>query len=294
MRDEDPVMGFEAAGSMWAIPWWVMKSHHVGNLTLDGWPVLVTLCEACVAGGVFDPVIDGRQAWFQNNGWYDIGALMGDDLTGSLWEMAHARCVAGPLQGTELPKRPIVHARWREWATMYPETLVVHGEGEQRDREDGHGAHCWAPDHPGGRGGNALLRGIGRAELVVSVELGERRRAYLLAAVHDEGGIVEDTFDGRPIVVVTLPGTWLCVVFIREVEGRPVQLRWDRTEEPPTHLIDQIRGWRFDLWGRCVTDGHRDVQLAYVRSTLEKWRSWAGANPDLEPSSPRVDATNVS
>src|ERR1700722_1211494 len=28
MRDEDPILGFEAAGRMWAIPWWVMKNHH--------------------------------------------------------------------------------------------------------------------------------------------------------------------------------------------------------------------------------------------------------------------------
>src|SRR5690242_10762267 len=87
MRDQDTVLGFEAAGRVWAIPWWVMKNHHVANLTLEDRPFLVTLCEACVAGGVFDPMIDGRRAWFQNNGWYSHGALMSDDLSGSLWLM---------------------------------------------------------------------------------------------------------------------------------------------------------------------------------------------------------------
>jgi hypothetical protein len=294
MRDEDAVLGFEMAGRTWAIPWWVMKNHHVANLMLEDQPFLVTLCELCVAGGVFDPMIGGRRAWFQNNGWYRLGALMTDDLTGSLWSMAHARCVAGPLEGTTLLQRPIVHARWREWATMYPQTLVVDGEGEPRDRDDGHGKHAWAPDHFGARRAGMQTRGIDSAELVVSVELEKSDRAYLLADIHAQGGIVEDTVDGRPIVVVTLPGTWLCVVFTPEVAGTRVHLEWDRTDDPPIQLVDRNTGGRFDLWGRCVTDGQRDVHLPYVRSTLEKWHAWATAHPDGEASPAPAYAGDVS
>jgi hypothetical protein len=277
MRDEDPVLGFEAAGRMWAIPWWVMKNHHVANLTLEGQPFLVALCEMCVAGGVFDPMLEGRRAWFQNNGRYQGAAAMTDDLTGSLWVLSHGRCVAGPSQGVALSMRPIVHARWREWALMHPEALVVHGEGEPRD---GHGAECWGPDHQ--KGGLRRWSGISWDELVVGVELGESRRAYLLAAVHDQGGIVEDTLDGRAIIVVTLPGTWLCLVFIAEVDGTPVHLSWDRTADSPTHLVDRTSGCRFDLWGRCVAGEHRGARLPYVRSSLEKWRGWAGGHPDAD------------
>lgn len=287
MRDEDPVLGFEAAGRMWAIPWWVMKNHHVANLTLEGQSFLVTLCEACVAGGVFDPTLGGRRGSFQVNGWYNGSPLMTDDLTGSLWVLPYGRCVAGPSEGVTLPMRPIVHAPWREWAMMYPQALVVHGEGEPRD---GHGAEFWGPGHR--LGGRQQLRGIGVNELVVSVELGETRRAYLLADVHEQGGIVEDTVDGCPLVVVTLPGTWLCVVFVSAVDGTPVHLGWDPIENPPTHLIDRTSGWRFDLWGRCLTDEHGGVGLPYVRSSLKKWFSWATANPDADSwPSGRAQAT---
>ena len=276
MRDEDPVLGFEAAGSTWAIPWWVMKNHHVANLTLAGQSLLVTLCEACVAGGVFDPMLGGRRAWFQNNGWYRSSPLMTDELTGSLWALPSARCLAGPSQGEVLPMMaPIVHARWREWAVMHPETHVVHGEGEPRD---GHGAEFWGPAHQMGL--PKAPRGLASTELVVGVELGESRRAYLFSAVHDQGGIIEDTLDGRPIVVVTLPGTWLCVVFVSALDGTAVHLRWDGTQDPPTHLLDETNGWRFDLWGRCLTDEDSELRLPYVRSSLEKWRSWAMDNPD--------------
>jgi hypothetical protein len=276
MRDDDPILGFEAAGHVWAIPWWVMKNHHCANLTLEGRPFLVTLCEMCVAGGVFDPTLEGRPTWFQMNGWYNHSPLMTDGLTGGLWALIHGRCVAGPLRGTALPMRPIVHARWRQWAAMYPQTLVAHGEGEPRD---GHGAEMWGPGHQLGR---AEIRGIGSNELVVGVELGESRRAYLLTALHDQGGIIEDVLDGRPIVVVTLPGTWVCVTFVPELDGTRVRLQWDRQEDPSTHLVDRTSGWRFDLWGRCLTDEHRDVGLPYVRSSLKKWGRWVMVNPDAE------------
>jgi hypothetical protein len=289
MRDGDPVLGFEAAGRMWAIPWWVIKNHHVANLTLEGRPFLVALCEMCVSGGVFDPMLEGRRARFQVNGFYSGSPLMTDDLTRSLWSLAYGRCLAGPCEGVTLPMRPIVHARWREWATMYPQTLVVHGEDEPRD---GHGAEYFGPHHREGHG--RRVRGLQWDELVVSVELGESRRGYLLDTVHDLGGIVEDTVDGCPIVVVTLPGTWLCVAFVAEAEGAPVELCWDRTEDPPIHLIDQRSGWRFDLWGRCVTEGHRELRLPYVRSTLKKWLAWTLANRDAELSQPGVARPRIS
>jgi hypothetical protein len=281
LRDEDPVLGFEAAGRIWAIPWFVMKNHHLANLTLEGQPFLVTLCEVCVAGGVFDPVLDGRRGRFQLNGWYRGSPLMTDDLTGSVWAVINGRCLAGPSEGAALPMRPIVHAPWRDWASMYPDGLVVHGEDEPRD---GHGADCWGPGHE--RDDGHPVRGIDGGELVVGVDLGQTRRAYHLAAIHRAGGIVEDSLDGRPIVVVAVPGTWLCAVFVPALNGTPVDLVWDRAEDPPTHLVDDARGWRFDLFGRCVTGEHRGVQLPYVRSSLKKWRRWLMTYPDADLRAP--------
>jgi hypothetical protein len=235
-------------------------------------------------------MLDGQRALFQTVGWYRGSPLMTDHLTGSLWALINGHCVAGPSEGVVLPMRPIVHARWQEWSALHPKTLVVHGEGEPRD---GHGAECWGPDHQR-MGGERRPQGIGLTELMVGAELGEARRAYPLAAVHDQGGIVEDTLIDTPIVVVTRPGTWLCVVFVRAFEGAPVRLDWDRTADPPAQLVDLISGRLFDLWGRCLTDDRRGVRLPYVRSSLEKWRAWLTANPDTDLWQPDRSEATVS
>src|SRR5262245_41442831 len=71
MRPDDPVLGLEFDGRAWALPWWIMKNHHVANLELAGRPLLVTLCEACSSGGAFDPVVDGRRLNFHLEGLYN-------------------------------------------------------------------------------------------------------------------------------------------------------------------------------------------------------------------------------
>jgi hypothetical protein len=279
MRDDDTVLGFEAAGQTWAIPWWVMKNHHVANLTLAGKPFLVTLCERCAAGGIFDPLVGGRRFRFRITGWYRGSPLMVDDATGSLWALINAQPLQGPaLEIGPLPKRPIVHATWQEWRTMYPETYVVHGEGEPRD---GHGSEYFSPDHEDGMP-HAIDRGLTLLDLVAGVELGASARAYSLTAVHARGGIVEDIVSGRPIVVASLPGSWLVVAFERELAGGLVELHWDRSQDPPTHFVDAVSGSRFDLWGVCVAGEHEGGALPYVPSTLKKWGVWTATYPDTE------------
>jgi Protein of unknown function (DUF3179) len=286
MRDDDTVLGFEAAGRIWAIPWWVMKNHHVANLTLEEQPFLVTLCEFCVAGGVFDPVADGRLLHFRVTGWYRGSPLMVDDNTGSLWALVNAQ----PLQGEatsigRLPKRPIVHATWAEWRAMYPETRVVHGIGEPRD---GHGAKHSAPDHSKSSV-KARDRRLGALDLVVGLELGAGR-AYPLTSLHGVGGIVDDVFEGRPIVVVTRPRSWLAVAFEAQLDGEPVGLAWDDRENGQPILVDARTGSRFDLWGLGVTGKWEGRRLPYVLSALKKWAVWAGMYPETELWEPASSA----
>jgi hypothetical protein len=280
MLEDDPVVGFEAGGRMWAIPWWVMKNHHVANLTLEGKPVLVTLCEVCVAGGVFDPVIDDRRFHFRCTGWYREAPLMMDDATGSYWSLPNGVPFEGPAASIgRLPMRPIVHATWQQWSGTYPETLVVHGEGEPRD---GHGSIAPSPDHQHFAGQGTADPRLPASDLVVGLERAGRRRAYPLAAVHAAGGVIDDVLGGTPIVVTAMPGSWVTVSFERELEGISVSLRWEDVAAQSPHLVDESSGSRFDLWGRCVGGPLEGLTLAYIPSALRKWLAWVVESPDYD------------
>ena len=43
MRPEDPVLGILLDRGAWAIPWWIIKNHHVANLMLERCPIMVVL-----------------------------------------------------------------------------------------------------------------------------------------------------------------------------------------------------------------------------------------------------------
>ena len=43
MRPTDPVLGLAFAGGAWALPWWIIKNHHVANLMLGDLPVMAVL-----------------------------------------------------------------------------------------------------------------------------------------------------------------------------------------------------------------------------------------------------------
>ena len=58
MRPEDPVLGLLANGVPYVLPWWIMKNHHAANLTLEGRPIVVKLCEMCSGAAAFDPVVE--------------------------------------------------------------------------------------------------------------------------------------------------------------------------------------------------------------------------------------------
>src|SRR5437764_8754420 len=61
LRDDDPVLGLYLGRRAWALPWWIMKNHHVANLVFEHRPVLVTLCEMCSSAAAFRADLEGRR-----------------------------------------------------------------------------------------------------------------------------------------------------------------------------------------------------------------------------------------
>src|SRR5262249_38348596 len=53
LRDDDPIIGLYLNRQARALPWWIMKNHHVANLNVDDQPLLVTLCELCSGSSAF-------------------------------------------------------------------------------------------------------------------------------------------------------------------------------------------------------------------------------------------------
>jgi hypothetical protein len=271
MRPDDAVLGFELDGQAWALPWWIMKNHHLANLVLAGRPVMIVLCEACAGAAAFDAVLDGRRHAFRVEGKYNGTHILLDDETESLWTPTGGEAVHGPLLGVRLQRLPLYQCTWSEWTALRPASLVLDGAGESRA---GHGSEF---PHPDVRWTVAFgrLRHDDRledGELVLGVEAGGSHRAYPLARLHHRGPVLNDTVGGCDIVIFTKPGSWLSIAFGRRVEGRTLLFRPSADE---SSFEDVETGTRWDITGTATAGTRVGCALPFVPSGIEKWYVWS-------------------
>ena len=96
------VLVFEHAQILYAFPMTVVLSYNViqGQIGDQKW--MMTFCNACNTGMVFDPVVDGKMLHFQRRGSYDGLLLIWDEETNSYWQHVTGQCLYGASVGKHL------------------------------------------------------------------------------------------------------------------------------------------------------------------------------------------------
>jgi SAM-dependent methyltransferase len=278
MRPDDPVLGLLEGGVPRALPWWIMKNHHVANLLLDGRPILVTLCEACSSAAAFLSRVNGRQHTFRQDATYNGTILLIDYETGTFWAPFTGEALDGPLRGSRLARLPLYQCTWGEWRELYPDGLVPDGQGESRH---GHGSDQW-PGKPGMLGGGRTLvhadTRLPHSELVLGVEAHGVARAYPLAALHLMGSALNDVLGGQEIVIFSRRHSLMAVAFSRWVDGECLEFEAgvDGT------IVDRTTRSRWNLAGRAIAGPLLGRVLSFVPSGVEEWLVWAAYHPNAE------------
>jgi uncharacterized protein DUF3179 len=280
LRGDDPVLGLYRGGRACALPWWIMKNHHVANLVFDDLPVLVTLCEMCSGAGAFRAEVEGRRLAFRIRGTYNATILLEETSTGSLWAPFNGAALAGPLRGTILERLPLSQCLWNEWLAMHPTTRVLYGEQALRE---GHGCE-FSPGSPGVV--RAFLPTLARPfdtrlphnALVLGVENGASARAYPLETLARIGPVLNETLGDAELVVRCRPGTLQALAFHRRVGDRVLVFGYSATRG----VYDEQTGSVWNEMGEAVSGPLAGTQLAYLDSGIEEWYAFAAYNPDAE------------
>lgn len=98
------LLTFEQGGELYAFPMTVVLSYNViQGKTLSDQAWMMTFCNACNTGMVFDPTLDGRALHFQRRGAYDGLMLIYDEETGSYWQHITGEALHGSSAGRQLP-----------------------------------------------------------------------------------------------------------------------------------------------------------------------------------------------
>jgi Protein of unknown function (DUF3179) len=275
MRDADPVIVVTPSERSYVVPWWVLKNHHVANLTLEGNPVTVTLCERCSSSTALDARVDGERRTFQVVAMWKGTHVIADHETESLWTSFSGECIWGFHRGVQLGHLPIVQMRWQDCAGLNRGSLVVDGAGESRR---GHGAGRWPGSEEAPMDGFADLDPrLSFTTLVLGVEAGGAARAYPVSYVEAAGGVVNDTVGGVDLVVFAGRTGYSAAAFERRLDDRVFHFR-----SRDGAAVDEETGSIWDLTGFAVSGSLAGRRLAFVYSQVEEWHAWSAYHPSTD------------
>ena len=126
VSDDDLVIGIDINGEQKAYPLFIMVWHEIVNDNIGGIPVAVTYCPLCFTNQVFDRTVDGKITEFGTSGkLYNSNLVMYDRNTDSQWSQALGMAITGQMTSQTLKRIPFDVARWSDWKSLYPDTLVL-------------------------------------------------------------------------------------------------------------------------------------------------------------------------
>lgn len=106
-----------------AFPKRAMGFHHLAAGQVAGQQFLLSFCNVCNSGMVFNPVVEGKLLKFAIAGVYNGMLLMKDTETQSYWDHITGECLHGVFQGQQLEiLQPHQVSTLRELLTDFPES----------------------------------------------------------------------------------------------------------------------------------------------------------------------------
>lgn len=248
-----------------AYPIRYIQYHHQVRDSLAGRPLMVTYCNVCRTGRVFEPSVNGKSEKFRLVGMDHFNAMFEDETTKSWWRQATGEAITGSLKGNVLPEVQSHQLTLGEFFTLYPFGKVMDAEDVSNDSYDTLGRF------EKGKSKGPLTRTDSLSwkekSWVLGVEVNGKHKAYDWMEIK-QLKLLNDEVGEMPIVIAIAADGQSFVAFANESNERFI-LRNDS-------MIGEHK--RYDFHGRSV-DGSK---LSRVRVYQEFWHSWRQFHPDTE------------
>jgi hypothetical protein len=268
VSDSVLIMGVVHNGEAKAYPIRYLLYHHQVRDTVGGKPVMVTYCNVCRTGRIFEPLVSQRHEQFRLVGMDRYNAMFEDASTGSWWRQATGEAVVGPLKGMALPEVPSDQMTLRQWFVLYPGALVMQPDNADTANYDMKGKF------ENGRSTGRLTRkdsaSWNEKSWVVGLRVDTASKAYDWNQLV-ESRIVNDKIASTPVIIALASDNKSFVAFRRESVGDTFRIMNDT-------LYAGTR--RYDLTGRDLST--LSVRLPLVQSYQEYWHSWRTFHPNTQ------------
>lgn len=255
-------------GDVKAYPIRYLSYHHQVQDTVGGKRVLVTYCNVCRTGRVYEPLVRGKYESFRLVGMDHYNAMFEDETTKSWWRQANGVAVTGPLAGDTLPEMLSIQLSVRELYRRFPSARVMLADAASKASYDSLGYF---------EQGKSTSRLTGtdtaswqRKSWVVGVEAEGLSKAYDWKTLIRKR-LVEDQIGSVQVMIVLFPDGQGFAAFERPARESDFFVRGDTL---------------FNGKDAYNLEGHAMAPLSHplkqLKARQEFWHSWKTFHPQTE------------
>jgi hypothetical protein len=265
LSDSSIVVVVSSRGESKAYPIRYIQYHHQVRDSIGGKPIMVTYCNVCRTGRVFDPQVKGKAENFRLVGMDHFNAMFEDKTTRSWWRQATGEAVTGAMKGTMLPEVESHQLTLNQFFALYPFGQVMEAEVVSKERYD------TLARFEKGRSKSKLTRTDSLSwkdkSWVLGIQVDSKSKAYDWIELK-KSRVLNDKLGNTPIVIAIAADEQSFVAFKRENDEQFI-IRNDS-------LISS-RG-KYDFAGRSGSGNN----LQSVNAYQEFWHSWKQFHPETE------------
>lgn len=243
LKPDDRIIGFVHNQIARAYPLKILNYHEIVNDLVGEIPLAITYCPLCDSVAIFDRRTElGERELGVSGLLYNSNVLMYDrsKKTESLWSQVKAKGVSGPGADKSLKTLPVELTTWSNWTERYPNTKVLSRKtGHKRDYSKNPYKSYFSherlmfPARP-------KSKKLHQKERVLGVWAGNVLRAYPTSAFSNKRNRIEDTIDGKNIVIKFDPKSKSLRVIKADVGVQWIYSLWFAWNafHPETELFD--------------------------------------------------------
>jgi hypothetical protein len=209
---------------------------------------------------------------------------MYDHQTDSLWSHLVGAAVSGPMKGEKLSPLNSMFTQWDTWRKYHPNSKVLSSGkssffGSQRDPYESY----YRSPETGIIPTRLSDKRIYPKEYVLGLVLNDRAKAYPFSVL-SRGPVVNDAFQGAPVLVVFDVETATGVIFKRNLEGKTLSFK--QVQGPDRKGLFLIDDATSSLWqgltGMAIQGPLKSNRFEPLPMTPSFWFGWVDHYPQTE------------
>jgi len=294
IKDNEPVVFVKVNNEVKAYPIQILIWHEIVNDTLGKKEISVTFCPLCNSTIVFDRNLDGKLYDFGTSGLLrNSDLVMWDRQSETLWQQFTGEAIIGELTGKKLTMLPSSMISFKDYYTAYPKGKVL-------SKETGHYRAYGNNPYVGYDDINnspflyndPIDKRLKPMQRVVTISGHTSAKAYTYTILKNKK-VVNDTFDGKDIVVFHKSGTSSALdgrnisasrdvgttaVFSTKLGGTILEFVYDKD----LGILDTKTKSSWNIFGEAVSGKYKGKTLKQIVHADHFWFSWAAFKPDTQ------------